>query len=89
MDKETLSHYGWVVILVLIRSVLLAFATPFGTFVANAVKSTTQGLFDVNQNALLSTGLINIKGQEFDSCPHRGLRLYRRQKRFLGGFVRG
>ena len=29
MDKETLSHYGWIVILVLILAVLLAFATPF------------------------------------------------------------
>lgn len=49
---------------------MIALATPFGTFVADAVKSTTQGLFDVNQNALNSTGLINIDGQEFESCAH-------------------
>jgi hypothetical protein len=49
---------------------MIALSGPFGTFVANAVKSTTQGLFDVNQNALNSTGLINIDGQEFESCAH-------------------
>lgn len=70
MDKETLSNYGWIVICVLVLAVMIALATPFGTFVADAVKSTTQGLFDVNQNALNSTGLINIDGQEFESCPH-------------------
>ena len=65
MDKETLSNYGWIVICVLVLAVLLALASPFGSFVANAVKSTTQGLFDVNQSALNSTGLINIEGQSF------------------------
>lgn len=70
MDKETLSNYGWIVICVLVLAVMIALATPFGTFVADAIKSTTQGLFDVNQSALNSTGLINIDGQEFDSCDH-------------------
>lgn len=65
MDKETLSNYGWIVICVLVLAVMLALATPFGTFVADAIKSTTQGLFDVNQNALNSTGLINIGDQSF------------------------
>ena len=70
MDKETLSNYGWIVICVLLLAVMIALATPFGTFVADAVKSTTQGLFDVKQNALNNTGLINIDGQEFDSCAY-------------------
>ena len=65
MDKETLSNYGWIVICVLVLAVMIALATPFGNFVADAVKSTAQGLFDVNQNALNSTGLITIDGQEF------------------------
>lgn len=69
MDKETLSNYGWIVICVLVLAVMIALATPFGTFVADAIKSTTQGLFDVNQNALNSTGLINIGDKEFQ-CDH-------------------
>ena len=66
MDKETLSHYGWVVILVLILAVLLALASPFGNFIAGAIKATTAGFFSVNQSALNSTGLINIGDQSFD-----------------------
>ena len=52
MDKETLSHYGWIVILVLILSVMLALATPFGMFVADGFKATYTGLFDVQTSAL-------------------------------------
>ena len=64
MDKETLSNYGWIVILVLILAVMIALATPFGSFIAGAIKSTTAGLFDVNQNALDAAG-ITIPGQDF------------------------
>ena len=66
MDKETLSNYGWIVICVLVLAVMIALATPFGDFIANSVKSTTQGLFDTNQKALNATGLINIPDQKFD-----------------------
>lgn len=69
MDKETLSHYGWIVILVLILAVMLALASPFGTFVAGAIKSTTAGLFDVNQNALGVAG-INVDKVLFETCEH-------------------
>ena len=65
MDKETLSNYGWIVICVMVLAVMLALATPFGSFVAGAVKSTTAGLFDVNQNALDIAGIV-LPDQEFD-----------------------
>ena len=65
MDKETLSNYGWIVICVLVLSVMIALATPFGGYISTAVKSTTQGLFDTNKNALNSTGLINVGDQSF------------------------
>lgn len=65
MDKETLSNYGWIVILVLILAVLLALATPFGNFIAGAFKATTAGFFSVNQNAM-NAGGITIPGQNFD-----------------------
>ncbi len=66
MDKETLSNYGWIVICVMVLAVMLALASPFGNFVADAIKSTTQGLFDVNQGALDSAG-IQIMEQEFEN----------------------
>lgn len=69
MDKETLSNYGWIVILVLVLAVMLALATPFGTFIAGAIKSTTAGLFDVNQAALGSAG-INVDDLVFANCEH-------------------
>ena len=55
MDKKTLSNYGWIVIAVLIISVMIAMATPFGVFVANGVKSTYGGFGstgDVGNNML-------------------------------------
>lgn len=58
MDKETLSNYGWIVICVLVLAVMIALAGPFGNFIADAVKSTTQGLFDVNQGALDAAGIV-------------------------------
>ena len=66
MDKETLSNYGWIVILVLVLSVLLALATPFGLFITDAIKSTTAGLFDVNKNALDIAGIV-VPDQEFEN----------------------
>ena len=68
MDKETLSHYGWIVILVLILSVLLALATPFGNFVADGFKAAYVGFFQTGENAL---GII-IPGAE----PHQPNTLY-------------
>ena len=72
MDKETLSNYGWIVICVLVLAVMIALATPFGSYISSAVKSTTQGLFDVNKNALNSTGLINIGDQSFGEGGNGG-----------------
>lgn len=57
MDKETLSNYGWIVVLVLILAIMLALASPFGMFVSDAIKNTTQGLFDVNSSALNTVGI--------------------------------
>lgn len=69
MDKETLSNYGWIVICVLVLAVMLALATPFGTFIAGAIKSTTAGLFSVNQAALGSAG-IDVNDMVFENCDH-------------------
>lgn len=52
MDKNTLSNYGWIVIAVLVLSVMIALATPFGNFVKDAITNTANGLIDTNNNAL-------------------------------------
>lgn len=68
MDKSTLSNYGWVVIAVLVLSVIIALATPFGQYIENGVRSTTEGLFNTGQNAM-NTAFgdlgVEIKDQEF------------------------
>ena len=61
MDKETLSNYGWVVICVLVLVVMIALATPFGKYIAEAVKNTTQGLFGASHEAL-NKGLSSAAG---------------------------
>ena len=39
MDKETLSNYGWVVIVIIVLVLLMGLATPFGNFIANGAMS--------------------------------------------------
>ena len=48
MDKETLSNYGWIVICVLVLSVMIALATPFGSYVADGFKAAYNGFGDTN-----------------------------------------
>ena len=57
MDKSTLSNYGWIVIAVLVLSVMIALATPFGSYIENGVRSTTAGLFDTSEKALNVVGM--------------------------------
>lgn len=48
MDRDTLSNYGWIVIAIMIISVLLATASPFGTFMADGFKAAYTGLAETN-----------------------------------------
>ena len=54
MDKNTLSNYGWIVIAVLVLSVMIALATPFGSYIEQGVRATTEGLFSTSENAMNS-----------------------------------
>ena len=51
MDKQTLSNYGWLVIVTLILAVMLALATPFGTYVGDAVVSVANGFVGTANSA--------------------------------------
>lgn len=57
MDKETLSNYGWIVVLVLILAVMMALASPFGLFVSDAIKDVAGGFWDVNSASLNAAGI--------------------------------
>ena len=57
MDKNTLSNYGWIVIAVLVLSVMIALATPFGEYIKAGVESTTTGLFETGEKAMNVVGM--------------------------------
>ena len=59
MDKETLSHYGWIVIISLVLTVMIALATPFGKFVGQAVSNTVRGF--------AGTAQTKFDGSDFDA----------------------
>ena len=72
MDKNTLSNYGWIVIAVLVLSVMIALATPFGKYVENGVRSTTAGLFETSEKAMNVVGMSAGEGEfgEGYSAPY-------------------
>ena len=51
MDRQTLSNYGWLVMVTLILAVMLAFATPFGTYVGDGVVSVANGIVGTSNDA--------------------------------------
>ena len=59
MDKETLSHYGWIVIVSLVLAIMIALATPFGVFVGKAVSNTVRGF--------AGTAQTKFDGSDFDA----------------------
>ena len=65
MDKQTLSNYGWLVIVTLILAVMLALATPFGTYVGDAVVSIANGYVQASNNAIDEDNL-QANGEKWD-----------------------
>ena len=66
MDKQTLSNYGWLVIVTLILAVMLAFATPFGTYVGDGVVSIANGFVGASDQAIDEDN-IKTNGEKWDS----------------------
>ena len=51
MDKETLSHYGLILMSLMIVSVLIIFATPFGDYMGNVINNIGQSLTQTQDKA--------------------------------------
>ena len=51
MDKETLSQYGLISISLMIVSVLIMFATPFGDYMGNVINNIGQSLTQTQDKA--------------------------------------
>ena len=73
MDKETLSNYGWIVVLMLVLSVMLAFATPFGDYVGNGVVSIARGFVGTGNTALSDDNIDNL-GDKYDDMLNDRIR---------------
>lgn len=52
MDKETLSNYGWVIIVIIIIAILIGLASPFAGFIKDMTLSTLGGLRTKQENVL-------------------------------------
>ena len=52
MEKHTLSHYGWIVILILILCLLISLATPFGGFVKDSALAATRSFVGLTYDTL-------------------------------------
>ena len=46
MDKETLSNYGWIIVVILIGSIMLMLATPFGKYLTANIHSPVKDTVD-------------------------------------------
>lgn len=55
MDKNSLSEYGWIIIIVIILSILIAFAPPFGKFVVTSIQNT------VDSFVQSASGTVNMR----------------------------
>ena len=57
MDKETLSQYGWIVIVVIILALMLGLASPLASTIGNSISNTVGGF---SQKATASLENINL-----------------------------
>ena len=52
MDRNTLSHYGWIVIVIIILSCMIIMSTPLGKFWARGFEATWAGFGQTSNNAM-------------------------------------
>ena len=66
MDKETLSSYGWIVIITLVLAVMIALASPFGEFVGDGVVTVVNGFINTNSKTI-DEGNIDKTSEKWES----------------------
>ena len=71
MDKSTLSNYGWIVIVTLVLAVMLALATPFGTFVGKGASNVIKTFVQSSDNAVDENN-IDVQSQKWDEYLNEG-----------------
>ena len=71
MDKQTLSNYGLLTVVTLILAVMLAFATPFGTYVGDGVVSVANGFVGASDKSMNKDNISNLGQQWEDKLASR------------------
>ena len=72
MDKSTLSNYGWIVIVTLVLAVMLALATPFGTFVGKGASNVIKTFVQSSDNAVDEDN-IDTQSENWDNYLNNGV----------------
>ena len=57
MNKQTLSSYGWIVIITMVLSVMIALASPFGEYIGKAIHNTEKSI--ISSNEVFVDGLLD------------------------------
>ena len=51
MDRKTISHYGWIVVMTLVIAVMIALATPLGNYMQEVAQNITDAFITVGEKA--------------------------------------
>ena len=73
MNKETLSHYGWLVVLTLVLTVVMALATPLGTYVGDGVVAIGKQFTSTATNNANEDNIGKLENEidgKFQGCNH-------------------
>ena len=74
MDKSTLSNYGWIVIVTLVLAVMLALATPFGTYVGKGASNVIKTFVQSSDNAVNEDN-IDTQSKDWDEYLNKDDRI--------------
>ena len=50
MDKESMTTYGWIAVILMMMTLLIVLATPFGDYIGQMAKNLTNAVKDVEEN---------------------------------------
>ena len=74
MDRETLSHYSWIAVMILVLSVMMAITTPLGQYIGRGVDNVTQSIKQLSDKKSAEDTINSLSGEYEDKLneelPH-------------------
>ena len=65
MDKSTLSTYGWIVIVTLVLSVMMAITTPFGTFAGKTFSNVAKFFVQYEKDEMENINTAEVEWEKY------------------------